>query len=92
MKQNHSAKKKAKVEVSTGNLICMETLYQSQDVIFENEEFLSDRSTTLCFGHLIPGCDGCWALSTILLPQWSLGAFHCVEMCKMHYWGKMKTG
>lgn len=38
MEQNHSAKKKAKVEVnSAGNLICMESLHQSQDVIFENE-------------------------------------------------------
>lgn len=44
------------------------------------------------FGHLIPGCDGCWALSTVLLPQWSLGAFQCVEMCKMNDWAKMKSG
>lgn len=54
MEQNHSARKKAKVEVNTGNLICMETLYQSQDVISENEEFLCDRSTILRFWTFNP--------------------------------------
>lgn len=38
MEQIQSDKKKAKVEVSTaGNLICMETLHQAQDVVFGNE-------------------------------------------------------
>lgn len=38
MEQIQSDKKKAKVEVNTaGNLICMETLHQAQDVVYGNE-------------------------------------------------------
>lgn len=39
IEQIQSDKKKAEVELNTaGNLICMETLHQLQDVIFGNEQ------------------------------------------------------
>lgn len=73
-----SDKKKAKVEVNTaGNLVCMETLRQSQDVVFGRR----CRTIWSAVQILTPDCDW-WgfhlqavmntrALNAVRVSQWS---------------------